>query len=118
MFVLGISALITMILIPAQQPLPFRRGAGAPLNSASPLQGTTVEVATHSTKGVVKSIDEDTLVITRSARRGKEMTFVLDSTTLREGSVTVGTVVEVRYRTTASRRVAAVVSAQDSKRQR
>jgi hypothetical protein len=118
MFMLGVATLITVILIPAGQPLAFAGAAGGALNAAYPLQFTNAVVATHSTKGVVKSIDDNTLVITRSVRRGKEMTFELAPTTLREGSVRVGTVVEVRYRTKASRRVAAVVSAQDSKRQR
>ena len=118
MFMLGVLALITVILIPPSQTFAFEGRVGGAWQASYPVQSTATTVATHSSKGVVKSIDDNTLVITRSVRRGKEMTFVLDSTTLREGSVTVGTVVEVRYRTKASRRMAAVVSAQDSKRQR
>jgi hypothetical protein len=118
MFVFGVPALIGVLTLPPGHPAAALPGRAAVLNVDADLQSAPAAVATHSTKGVVKSIDADTLVITRSARHGKEMTFVLDSSTLREGSVTVGTVVEVRYRTKASRSVAAVVSAQDSKRQR
>ena len=83
MFMLGVSTLITVILIPAGQPFAFQGGAAGALNATFPLQFTNAVLATHSTKGVVKSIDDNTLVITRSVRRGKEMTFELDSTTLR-----------------------------------
>ena len=71
--------------------------------------------AMHATKGVVKSVDVTTLVITRSPRNGREMTFVLNPSTERDGNVTVGSTVEVRYRTEANRRVATVISVQDHK---
>jgi hypothetical protein len=66
----------------------------------------------HATKGVVKSVDATTLVITRSPRNGREMTFVLNPSTERDGNVTVGSTVEVRYRTEANQRVATVISVQ------
>jgi hypothetical protein len=120
MFILAVPALMGVMAIPAGRRV--TRPAAPPVMAGvirmdAPLQLTSAVVATHSTKGVVKAIDANTLVITRSVRRGKEMTFVLDSSTRREGSVTVGTMVEVRYRTEASRRVAAVVSAEETKRQ-
>jgi 3-hydroxymyristoyl/3-hydroxydecanoyl-(acyl carrier protein) dehydratase len=120
MFILAVPALMGVLAIPAGRIV--ARPAVQPVmagvvRTEAPLQLTGAVVATHSTKGVVKAIDADTLVITRSVRHGKEMTFVLDSSTRREGSVVVGTMVEVRYRTEASRRVAAVVSAQETKRQ-
>lgn len=71
--------------------------------------------AMHATKGVVKSVDVTTLVITRSPRNGREMTFVLNPSTERDGNVTVGSTVEVRYRSEARRQVATVISVQGHK---
>jgi hypothetical protein len=68
--------------------------------------------STHATKGIVKSVDDKKLVVARSARSGREMTFVLNPSTEREGNVTVGSTVEVRYRTEKKQRVATVVSVQ------
>jgi hypothetical protein len=120
MFIFAVPALIGVLTMSTSNGAaapPARSVAEMTLSGWAPLQLTGAVVATHSTKGIVKSIDANSLVITRSVRRGKEMTFVLDSSTRREGILTVGTMVEVRYRTEASRRVAAVVSAQEEKRQ-
>ena len=74
--------------------------------------------ALHATKGVVKSIDATTLVITRSTRRTKEQTFAMDGSTRQVGQVTVGATVEIRYRTEDGHRLAIVVSVQEPKSQR
>lgn len=50
----------------------------------------------HATRGVVKTIDSTTLVITRG-RNQKEMTFSLNSATRREGTIAVGSPVSVRF---------------------
>jgi hypothetical protein len=67
--------------------------------------------ATHSTTGVVKSIDVSKLVITRPAAttKNKDIAFVMNPSTAREGSLSVGSMVEVRYRNEASQRVATAV---------
>src|SRR5690349_17626853 len=48
------------------------------------------ESATHSTRGVVKSINDSTLVITRSGKNAGEMTLALNASTHRDGSIAVG----------------------------
>jgi hypothetical protein len=70
------------------------------------------EAATHSTTGVVKSIDAAKLVITRpaAATKNKDMVFVMNPSTAREGTLSVGSMVEVRYRNEARQRVATAVT--------
>jgi hypothetical protein len=64
----------------------------------------------HATKGVVKFVDTNKLVITRSPQSGREMTFVLNPSTERVGTMKVGSTVDVRYRTEAEQRVATAVT--------
>jgi hypothetical protein len=64
----------------------------------------------HATKGVVKSVDATTLVVSRSRQYGHEITFVLNPSTQQAGKVTVGSTVEVRYRTEGKQNIATVVS--------
>jgi uncharacterized protein DUF5666 len=78
---------------------------------------STHAVPTHATKGVVKSIDASTLVITRKSKTGGEMTFALDPATHLQGTVAVGTSVDVRYREDGKTYVATAVTAQPSKPQ-
>jgi hypothetical protein len=73
----------------------------------------TKPAATHSVKGVVKSIDTSSLVITPSGK--KDMSFKLDSTTQRDGSITTGTPVSVRYHMDGSSMVATAVNAEAPK---
>jgi len=44
--------------------------------------------AVHATKGVVKSVDDTSLVITRPSGKVKEMTFVISPATARKGALT------------------------------
>lgn len=69
----------------------------------------TAMIATHATRGIVKCVDATTLVVTRSAVGGKHMAFVLTPATEREGVVTVGSAVEIRYRTEREQRVATAI---------
>jgi hypothetical protein len=113
--ILGLSVLsISLLAMPAAaSPLP--RTSGRQWFGSWAAQAPSSTVATHATKGVVKSIDETSLVITRSAHRAKEQTFAVDSSTRQVGHVTVGATVEVRYRTEEGHRLASVVSVQESK---
>jgi uncharacterized protein DUF5666 len=77
-----------------------------PAKSAAPARSTST-AATHSTRGVVKSIDSNSLVIERGAGKKKtEMTFALDAATRREGDISVGATVAVRYKNDASKLMA------------
>jgi hypothetical protein len=64
----------------------------------------------HATKGVVKFVDANTLVIKRTPQDGRETTLVLNPSTQRSGDVKVGSTVDVRYRTEAKQRVATAVT--------
>jgi hypothetical protein len=84
------------------------RGQARPVTvkSAAPAK-TTPSVASHSTRGVVKSIDANSLVIERGrGKKKKEMTFALDATTNRTGDINVGSAVAVRYKNDASKLMA------------
>lgn len=71
--------------------------------------------ATHSVQGVVKSVDTSSLVITRSGKKGGEMSFKLDSSTQKDGSIATGSPVSVRYRMDGSSMVATAVNAEAPK---
>ena len=91
----------------AQTPKPASNAAAKPA-AAKP-------AATHSTQGVVKSVDESSLVITKPGKKGSDMTFKLDPSTQKAGSIATGTAVSVRYRMDGSSMVATAVNAEASK---
>ena len=74
-----------------------------------------VTAASHATTGVVKSVDANTLVITRPGKKGGEMTFAVNSSTHREGAVEIGSNVSVRYQQEGSSRVATAITARPAK---
>ena len=73
------------------------------------------EAATHSTRGVVKSINDSTLVITRSGKNAGDMTLALNSSTHRDGTIAVGTPVSVRYTHEGKTYTAMAITAQQAK---
>lgn len=70
------------------------------------------KIPTHATRGIVKSVDASTLVITRTGKAGGDMTFALDPATHRQGTVAVGTPVAVRYHEDGKTYVATAITAQ------
>jgi Cu/Ag efflux protein CusF len=75
----------------------------------------TSTAATHSVQGVVKSVDASSLVITRSGKKGGDMSFTLEPTTHQEGSIGTGSTVSIRYRMEGSSMVATAVNAETPK---
>jgi hypothetical protein len=75
---------------------------------------TSAKSTMHATTGVVRSIDEDKLVIARS-RKGQEMTFLLNPSTERSGEIKVGSTVGVRYRNESEQKVATAVTVEHAK---
>lgn len=67
---------------------------------------------THSTRGVVKSVNDSTLVIARRGRKAGEMTLALNPSTHRDGNIAVGTPVSVRYTHEGKAYVATAITAQ------
>jgi hypothetical protein len=84
-------------------------------NAAAKPAAAKPAAATHSIQGVVKSVDASSLVITKSGKKGGDMTFKLDPATQRDGSITTGSAVSVRYRMDGSSMVATAVNAEASK---
>jgi hypothetical protein len=84
--------------------------------SASPTSAAKpAAAASHSVKGVVKSIDASSLVITKSGKAGGDMTFTLNADTKLDGAPAVGSPVSVRYRSEGGAMVATAVTAQPAK---
>jgi hypothetical protein len=94
----------------------FAAGPGEAQAPAVAKQSPNI-AATHATSGVVKTIDASTLVITRTSKAHREMTFVLNTSTHREGTIAVGTPVSVRYREDGKTYVATAVSVQQPRQQ-
>jgi hypothetical protein len=59
---------------------------------------STGQTPTHAVRGVVKSINSESLVIIDSGKARREMTFQLSPSTYREGELALGATVSVRYR--------------------
>jgi len=89
-----------------------------PAASAKPAVEKSASTATHSVQGVVKSVDASSLVITKSGKKGGDMTFKLDSTTQKDGSIATGSPVSIRYRMEGSSMVATAVNAEAPKAQK
>jgi uncharacterized protein DUF5666 len=67
-------------------------------------------MATHSTTGTVKSIDSNTLVISRPGKKGGDMTFTVNGSTQKDGTLGVGSNVTVRYQNEGKMMVATAIS--------
>jgi len=76
---------------------------------------TAKAAPTHATKGVVKSVDDSTLVITRHGKKPEDMTFTMNGSTHKEGAVAVGVPVSVRYQESGTTPVATAVSVEQAK---
>jgi hypothetical protein len=80
----------------------------APKQAASaPKQAAAI----HATSGIVKSMDANTLVITRQGKKQEELTFSLNASTRREGNIAVGSMVSVRYQREGNKDVATAIAA-------
>lgn len=72
-------------------------------------------VATRATSGVVKSVNDTTLVITRTGKKPDDVTFVLNAATHRSGTIDPGARVSVRYKEDGKTNVATAITAQAPK---
>ena len=73
-----------------------------------------VKAATHSTTGVVQSVTDTSLVITKTGKNAKTTateTFVLNGTTVKKGDLVAGAKVGVRYIADGGQNVATAVTA-------
>ena len=97
---------------PSSTASPATPSPAAPSQPAAKSQPAKNESAAHSTRGVVKSINDSTLVITRSGKNAGDMTLALNASTHREGTIAVGTPVSVRYTHEGKNFVATAITAQ------
>jgi hypothetical protein len=103
----------TALLVVALSAVPVTGFAATKAQTAAGAKdASTRAVATHATRGVVKSVDASTLVITRTGRNHAEMAFALNATTHREGTIAVGAPVSLRYREDGKTNVATAVRVQ------
>ena len=79
-------------------------------HAAAPKQAAAV----HATSGVVKSMDANTMVITRQGKEQGDMTFSLNASTRRSGAIAVGSSVSVRYQKEGDKDVATAISLRNS----
>ena len=96
---------------------PAKSPAKSPAKAPAQHHAMKATTADHATTGTVKSVNATVLVITRSAKEGGDMTFVLKPSTQREGKMAVGAPVQVRYREDGKTHVATAVTAQPAKQQ-
>ena len=88
-----------------------------PMLGASPVLPPTASApsaapdAVHATRGVVKAVDANAIVVSRPNGRG-DITFTLGPSLRRHGTIAVGTVVSVRYRDQGTVHVAIGVAVQ------
>ena len=110
----------TAVLAAAVMALPVvgfataRQAAPAAANKEA-TKTTTKAAPTHATTGVVKSVDDSTLVITKGGKKPEEMTFILNGNTHKEGAVAAGTPVSVRYHEDGKTHVATAVTVEQTK---
>ncbi len=71
-------------------------------------------VKNHTMAGTVKSIDANTLVLSRTGKKA-DVTFALDSKTKKNGTLEVGTPVSVTYHMNGAARDAVAVTAKSTK---
>lgn len=92
-----------------------RPGGATPPKSATRSKQTAP--ASHAATGVVQSVDATTLVIARRKNGGRPMTFLISPSTEREGKITVGSPVSVRYHADGKTLVATAITAQAARQQ-
>jgi hypothetical protein len=86
------------------------------VGGAAASQKAIAPMPTHAVRGVVKSISTFyVVIITGSGKKAREMTFVLGPSTEKDGEITIGATVSVRYRQENHTLVSTAVSAQPEK---
>ena len=103
-------AIAAVVMVGAIGIMPFAASAAAAGTPQTQSKGKAAKAtaAGHATRGVVKSIDDSTMVIVRTGHRG-EMTFAL-SPTIHHETIAAGTAVSVRYREEGTKHVATAIT--------
>ena len=101
----AVLAVPAMSLAAQTTPAPAKQSAAKPAATAKPTM--------HTAQGVVKSMDASSLVLTEKSK--KDVTFVVDASTKKEGDVAVGSTVHVTYKDDASQHIATDIKAASAK---
>jgi hypothetical protein len=109
------AALVLGALMMASAAFAQTAPATKPAPAAKKPAAAAPAAATHATTGVVKSIDDSKLVISKSATKGPETTFAVNASTQKEGTIAAGTTVDVRYKTEGKEKVATAISVHEAK---
>jgi hypothetical protein len=104
----GIAVILALVSVPGVSMAQATSGQAKPAKSSG-------KAASHATTGVVKSISDTTLVITRPGKPASEMTFAVNSSTHRDGIIETGVSVSVRYQEEGASHVATAIAAQHPK---
>jgi hypothetical protein len=103
------AAFVAMIAVPvAGFAQATQKKAAAPASKTA----KSSTMATHTTAGVVKSSTDSSLVITKG---GKDQTFVVNSSTQKQGTIDTGSHVSVHYTMDGKNMVASAISVQPAK---
>jgi len=110
---------IVAVCVTAGPALAFSQSTSSAAKAATPAapanKKTAAAPAVHAMSGVVKSIDGSMLIITKVAGKGPETSFIVNSATDKQGTLTAGASVDVRYRTEGKDRIATAISVQQPK---
>ena len=105
------AALVAMFAVPgavfASQAAPKK-----PAAAKSAASETKAAVSHHTTSGVVKSVTDSSLVITKG---GKDQTFTVNASTEKKGPVEAGSHVAVHYTMDGKTMVATAITGQPAK---
>jgi hypothetical protein len=92
--------------------------APAKTTTAAAKPAAKPKVTVHTAQGVVKSMDASSLVLTEKMGKkpAKDVQFVLDASTKKEGNVAVGSSVHVTYHDDGSQHIATDIKAAAGKK--
>jgi hypothetical protein len=79
-------------------------------STSAPKAKHTPKVATTTMTGLVKSVDDTSMVLTRANGKGPESSFQLNASTTRKGNLVSGDIVSVRYFVDHGQKVATAVT--------
>jgi hypothetical protein len=99
----------------AASPAAFAASPGQSTGAHAAKATSTTKAASHAVRGVVKSVDTSSLVIVRTGKKAGDLSFVLNPSTVQEGTPAIGSTVSVRYRTEGKTLVATAVTTQAAK---
>jgi hypothetical protein len=106
----SIAVVCALAIVPAV-------GSAQTTGQAKPAAKSASKTASHATTGVVKSISDTSLVISKPGKTGSDMTFDVNSSTHKDGTIEVGVPVSVRYTEQGTMKVATAITAQHTKQQ-